>query len=279
MIKFLNILTNVISESKRYKLQPEEQTKLMELTNRLWTLRSKNFSKRKLVDQMEFLTADGSEGLVKIYLDSNYKNFAELGSDPIESLDPRDFVMTLNPSEFTSKKTLYNTLYHEMMHATDPNFSTKHNENYWSSYDPEVDEKYWGHPIEFRAVTNEFLEAMYKEFALRNNRIKKLENKRVLLKTLDNILDHFSKHEPLSKTSLELLKRVNDEHLSNSKIGRVLSDIPTDYPGTAELLPEVEPYFLKYINTIKKHNPKMWPRFLTMLYKTGDEIKDLINKG
>jgi hypothetical protein len=49
-------------------------------------------------------------------------------------------------------------------------------------------------------------------------KIQKFENKRVLLKSLDNILDYFSKHEPLSKTSLELLKRMNDETLPKSKI-------------------------------------------------------------
>ena len=278
MIKFLDILTNVISESKRYKLQPEEYTRLLELSNRLWALRSKNYPTRKMVDQMDFQTAEGAQGQIKLYLDSNYKNYAELDVEPEGSVDPMDFTMVLNPSQFNSKKTLFNTLYHEIMHATDPNFSTKYSEDYWSDYDPVSTESYWGHPIEFRAVTNEFLESLVREFTLRNNRIQKFENKRVLLKSLDNILDYFSKHEPLSKTSLELLKRMNDETLPKSKIGKVLSNIPTDYPGTAELLPASEPYFLKYINTVKKYNPKMWPRFLTMLYKTAEEIRDIINK-
>jgi hypothetical protein len=39
------------------------------------------------------------------------------------------------------------------------------------------------------------------------------------------------------------------------------------------------PYYLKLINTIKKFNPDMWPRFLKMLYDSVDEIKNIINKG
>jgi len=40
-----------------------------------------------------------------------------------------------------------------------------------------------------------------------------------------------------------------------------------------------DPYYLKLINTIKKFNSSMWPRFLKMLYDTVDEINDIINKG
>lgn len=266
MIKFINILTNVISESKRYKLQPEEQTRLMELTNSLWALRSRDFPKRKLVNQMEFNTADGSDGLVKIYMDSTYKNFAELNTEPKDSLDPRNFIITLNPLEFTSKKTLYNTLYHELIHVTDPNFSID---------DTKVDEKYLGSFTDFKTISNEFLDALYKEFAIRSSKINKFENKHLLSKSLNNILDYFSKHEPLSKTSLELLIKINDKYLSNSNNDKDFTNVPSQ-ENTSEL--STEPYFLKYINTVKKSNPKMWPRFLTMLYKTADEIEDLINK-
>jgi hypothetical protein len=53
----------------------------------------------------------------------------------------------------------------------------------------------------------------------------------------------------------------------------------TDYPKTSEFITSKEdPYYITYIELIKKHNPKIWPRFLTMLYNTSEEIKSIINK-
>ena len=77
--------------------------------------------------------------------------------------------------------------------------------------------------------------------------------------------------------------RSEAEHLfwgtSDNKISKVLSNITLDYPGTTELLDnKEEPYYLTYIELVKKNNPKMWPRFLTMLYSTKDEIETLLNK-
>ena len=49
---------------------------------------------------------------------------------------------------------------------------------------------------------------------------------------------------------------MNDEDLKDSRISKLLADIPTNYPETSELLKSSEPYFLLYINTIKKYNKK-----------------------
>jgi hypothetical protein len=43
-------------------------------------------------------------------------------------------------------------------------------------------------------------------------------------------------------------------------------------------MPKDIPYYLQYIELIKKFNPKIWRRFLTMLFKTKDEIETIINK-
>jgi hypothetical protein len=37
-----------------------------------------------------------------------------------------------------------------------------------------------------------------------------------------------------------------------------------------------EPYYITYIELIKKHGPKIWPKFLTLLYNTTEEIKEMI---
>jgi hypothetical protein len=279
MIKFINILSNVISEQKRYKLSPEDYTKLQELTDRLWTLHSKEIPRKIEVDQMEFKTADGSDGKVKIFLNPRYKNYGQMDLKPRTTRNPQKFVMQLNPKLFGSKKNLFLTLYHEFMHATDPNFTTKANDNYWKDYDPTVDEKYWGHPVEFRAVTNEFLEGLVNEFKRRNDRVNNVEKRQSLLMSLKNILNYFAKGEPLTRLSLDIINRISDEGLKDTRISNLLADISTDYPETSEFMNNKEPYYLKLINTIKKFNPNMWPRFLKMLYDTVDEINDIINKG
>jgi hypothetical protein len=279
MIKFINILSNVISEQKRYKLSPEDYTKLLELTDRLWTLRSKEIPRKIEVDQMEFITADGSEGKVRIFLNPRYKNYGQMDLNPKTTRNPQKFVMQLNPKLFGSKKNLFLTLYHELMHATDPNFTTRSNDTYWKDYDPTVDEKYWGHPVEFRAVTNEFLEGLVNEFRRRNDGVVKVENRQLLLKSLNNILNYFAKGEPLSRLSLDVINRISDEGLKDTRIANLLANISTEYPETSEFMNNKEPYYLKLINTIKKFNSSMWPRFLKMLYDTVDEIKDIINKG
>ena len=279
MIKFINILSNVISEQKRYKLSPEDYTRLLELTDRLWSLRSKDIPRKIEVDQMEFKTADGSDGKVRIFLNPRYKNYGQMDLKPRTTRNPQKFVMQLNPKLFGSKKNLFLTLYHEFMHATDPNFTTRSNDNYWKDYDPTVDEKYWGHSVEFRAVTNEFLEGLVNEFKRRNERVNNVEKRQSLLMSLKNILNYFAKGEPLTRLSLDIINRISDEGLKDTRISNLLADISTDYPETSEFMNNKEPYYLKLINTIKKFNPDMWPRFLKMLYDTVDEINDIINKG
>jgi len=279
MIKFLNILSNVISEQKRYKLSPEDYTKLLELTDRLWTLRSKDIPRKIEVDQMEFKTADGSDGKFKVFLNPRYKNYGQMDLKPRTTRNPQKFEMQLNPKLFGSKKNLFLTLYHELMHATDPQFTTRYNEKYFADYDPEVDEKYWGHAIEFRAVTNEFLEGLINEFNRRNERVVNVENRQLLLKSLNNIINYFAKSEPLSRLSLDIMNRISDEKLKDTRIANLVANISTDYPETSEFVNNKEPYYLKLINTIKKFNPDMWPKFLKMLYDSVDEIKNTINKG
>ena len=279
MIKFINILSNVISEQKRYKLSPEDYTKLLGLTDRLWALHSKDIPRKIEVDQMEFKTADGSDGKVKIFLNPRYKNYGQMDLKPRTTRNPQKFVMQLNPKLFGSKKNLFLTLYHEFMHATDPNFTTRANDKYWEDYDPTVDEKYWGHPVEFRAVTNEFLEGLVNEFKRRNDIVNNVEKRQSLLMSLKNILNYFAKGEPLTRLSLDIINRISDEGLKDTRISNLLADISTNYPETSKFMNNKNPYYLRLINTIKKFNPDMWPRFLKMLYDTVDEINNIINKG
>ena len=259
-------------------MNPETRSKLKDLASSLWSMRNKKFFKKTMVDQLEFQTADGADGLVKIFVNPKYPNFGELDSYPEDSYNPKDFVMQLNPKKFGSEKNVYLTLYHEMMHAIDPNFTTKHNEKYWDTYDSEKDEMYWGHPVEFFAITNEFLEGLVIEFERRSKLVQDPEDKKALLKSLKNILNYFGKNEPLTNQSKDILRRINDEHVDDNVLSKLVSDIESKFPNVSELIDNKKdiPYFLYYVELIKNHNPDIWPRFLTMLFKTKDEIINVI---
>ncbi len=71
---------------------------------------------------------------------------------------------------------------------------------------------------------------------------------------------------------------MNDEEVLDNRISRELANIQTEYPMTSEFFPkkEEEPYFLHYIEQIKRYNPEIWRRFLTMLYKVSEDISKKI---
>lgn len=277
MSKFLQILNNIILEQKREVLDPSLYSKLENLTNKLWSNREKKYKGKTVVEQIPFKTKDGVDGLVKVVINPRLKFIGLMDTKPPFSRDPMDFVMELQPREYGSKKNLFLTIYHEMMHATDPTQSTKMNMKYQTTYSEFDDKKYWGHPIEFRAITNEFLEALVLEFKRRLKRNTSAENKVLLMKSLTNITNYFKSGEILSKLSTNIMSRMNDENLSDSRVSQILSNIQTDYPETSEIIPSNEiPYFLTYILLIKKNNPYIWRRFLTMFSKSVDEIEEII---
>jgi hypothetical protein len=277
--KILTILNNLIVEQKRDIVDPELYSSIQKLTDNLWSNRNKVYTKKTLIGQISFKTKDGTDGLIKIVINPRLSYIGEMGTKPYLSRDPMDFVMELQPKKYGSKKNLYLTIYHEVMHATDPNLSTKTNMKYLSTYNPLDDKKYWGHPIEFRAITNEFLEALVLEFKLRISRLRIPENKKFLTKSLENILNYFKQGTKLSKLSLDILRRMNDENVLDDRFAKLVADISSEFPQTSEFIPDKdEPYFLVYIEKIKNNNPEIWRRFLTMLSKSSKEIEEIINK-
>lgn len=278
MIKTLDILSNIISESKRFKLDTKTYLELATLAEKLWAMRNKEFDKKTMVDEFLFKTSDGADGRIRIVINPRLKYIGGMETVPKFSRDPMDFVMELQPKEYGSKKNLFLTLYHELLHATDPRLSTKMNMKFMSTYNEKSEQHYWGHPLEFRTITNEFLQGLVMEFERRLERMRNPENKKALLKSLNNILNYFAKGEPLSKFSDDLIRRINDEHLLDNRISEVLSDISTDFPEASEFIAEKEdePYYLGYVELIKKYNRKVWDKFLSMLYSTVDEIKQII---
>lgn len=282
MIKFINILTEtVISEQKKYRFQPETLSKMKSVVEKLWNDRNKKYKGKTPVDFFPFKLADGTDGLVKVIVNPRLPYVGFMGTKPKKSLDPADIFIEVNPKFYESKKNLYLTVFHEMIHAVDPTQSHKWRPSKEVDYNPKKDEMYWGHPIEFFAITNEFLEGLTNEIERRANRYSNPNNLVILEKSLDNIVNYFGKGEKLSKLSNDILFRINDEYVDSNSISRTLADISTDYPNVADIMPEKTddiPYYLNYVQLIKKFNPKVWPRFLTMLVKTKDDIKDMLKE-
>lgn len=283
MPKIINILSNLLNEASRFKMDPELNFLLHDLSDRLWASRNKKFTRKTLVDGFPFKTSDGADGYVKVFINPRLKFIGQMDTKPTGSRDPGDFQLEVQPKEYVSRKNLYLTLYHEMLHATDPSQSTKYDPKYMLTYNEFSDEQYWGHPIEFRTISNEFLEALEMEFERRLSLLRNPEQKKYLIQSLDNLLGYFSKGEKLTKLTLDILRRVNDEEVLDNMISKSISDFTTMYPGMSDFIAAregEEPYYITYIELIKKHNPKMWPRFLTMLYKSVEELKNkIIKKG
>lgn len=280
MIKFIPILSDVINEQKRHKFEPETYAKLHSLVNNLWNDRNKEYKGKTIVDYVPITVKDGTKGQVQIRVNPRLKYIGYMGTKPKDSRDPMDIYIEVNPKFYESKKNLYLTLYHELIHAIDPTQSTKLSPKYLTTYDEKSDEKYWGHPIEFFAITNEFLEGLVLEFKRRADRIRNEDNRKHLNKSFNNILNYFAKGEKLSKVSSDILYKINDEYVEDDEISKVLDDLITNNPHLADYIkmPDDVPYYLNYVELIKKFNPKIWRRFLTMLVKTKDEIENIINK-
>jgi hypothetical protein len=274
MIKFIDIL----NESTRVKLDPEFKKVLNNVVEVIFKKR-KSFRKYTPITTIPIKIADGTPGAVEIAVDPDLEHFGLLDTKCGENCtDPMELIMTINPKKVNSKKNLYQTIYHEMMHATDPMLTTKSTESFWSDYDPDKDEMYWGHPAEFRAITNEFIEALINEFALRRNRLHKQSSIDILRKSLDNILNYFGKGEPLSNLSKDIIYDMyGAQEITN--IRKALENIIVDNPDVAELLPRNKKEKMDYITVIdlvKQHSGDDWKRFLGMLVKAGDEIKEIL---
>jgi hypothetical protein len=275
MIKLIDIL----NESKRVKLDPDFKRVLNNVVDIIFKKRKTGFKKYTPITSIPIQIADGTPGTVEIVVDPELKHYGILDVKVEDSTDPNDFIIKINPNKVKSKKGLYQTLYHEIMHATDPMFSTKSTDSFWDTYDPEKDEKYWGHPVEFRAITNEFIEGLINEFTLRRSRVKTPTSIESLKKSLSNIMNHFSTGEKLSPLSSDIIGDMyGSEEMTRSRM--VLNNILVDNPEIADVLNRTERdlEYMVVIELVKKYSGEDWKRFLTMLYKASEEIKEILNK-
>lgn len=280
MTKLINILSNILIEAKRIQIDPEITAQLEFLTNIIYKKKLKGINKLTPVGNIPLKISDGSTGNAEVIINPNLRDMGITDNISKDRLDPNAFVIYINPNRISNKKLIYQTLFHELMHATDPVFSTKFSEKLFSTYDTRVDEKYWAHQIEFRASANEFLEGLVREFSIRKSRLKNKENIVLLIKSANNILNYFSKGKKLTKLSFNILEEMGDDEHINNIISKVLRDISVEFPSVIELLPEKKeiPPYLEALELIKVNDGKVWTKFLSMLYTTIEEIKQNLQK-
>lgn len=278
MKSLIKLVNQIILEQSRYRFESELYNKLHSLSDKLWKDRKKKYTKKTLIDVLPFKFPDGVDGLVKIIINPRLSYIGQMGPRPWKSLDPADLYIEVNPKHYKSKRNLYLTLYHEMIHALDPKLSYLWTPSYEFDYDPRRDETYWGHPIEFSPISNEFLEGLVLEFKRRRERIKNLDNISLLKKSLDNIVNFFENKEPLNKLSLDILYRINDQYVNPNKISRLISDFSTTYPEVADFIPpkEEEPSYISILSLVSKFNPEIFKEFLMMLKDTKTEIEEFL---
>ena len=273
---------NLQETSKRFKLDDKNLETMLNLLDDL-TIEMKTLKKNRMyhLEDVTITTIDGTDYELPVYIDSKFDSFAGLAFDRHSPIGVDNIALVVNPKFSASKKNLYNSLYHEFLHAIDPTLTSKPSEKYMSKYaDPnENPDLYYSHGIELRGITGEFFEALVNEFRERLSNIKDSEDREIYSKSLDNIVSFFNEMEPLSPMSFDILDSMEGQRGFENKSRQVLNKILKDYPKTSEFLrdtPENEPYYLQVIDDIRFYSPKGWKMFLNMLYSTKKEITKMI---
>lgn len=271
---------NKVNEAKRYRLENNLDQEIKKVVYFFFERIKRKVNKKTLLGHVRINTEDGVSGMVRVFIDPNLsKEF----KDPVyayldiegENEDPEKLYVSINPKMVSDKTELYNTLYHEFLHATDPVFTSKSTEKFWVDYDPDVDEKYWGHQVEFRAVTGEILNAMVNEFKRRKDYLSDKSQIKFLIDANENILHHFSQGEELTDFS----KKIFQSMFKTQETKSVLSNISLNFPSTSDIFPIKDRdmnYLTKYLANIKKFSGSKWNKFLSMLYSTHNEIMEIL---
>jgi hypothetical protein len=240
--------------SKRVKLNPRTLSDMKYVTEKVWKDYLNKDDEEPKKGTIMVLDSAGDHVDIPVYYVSSVD--VQGGVYQIDASKPRtlyNLFILVNPDKsiVPSKKNLYQTLYHEVQHIMDLNtvqyLNKKEIEKYRNT-DDDDESLYWGHDFEFRAFTNEFLEALTNEY---NGLIGKIENDKIS-SSLDSVLDYFGRNGEIDE------------------IGRdVLYSMTSESDESGEL-----PYSINVLSLVKRHNPGKWNSFLKMLYTTVLDIKN-----
>lgn len=274
----------ILESSRRYKLDNENVSTIQNLISDLYDeIRTSRKRNMYLFKHIPVTTIDGTKYELPVFLDPSFEGYAGIVYDTRIPLSVNNLALVVNPKNTKSRKHLYNSLYHEFLHAVDPTITTKPSEKYQSKYgDPnERPDLYYSHGIELRGITGEFFEALVNEFKERKEYVKDEEDRELLLKSINNIVAFFNELEMLSPLSYDIVHSMNGEYDLDNRFKSILKNLYKFYPKASEFMEEIpdeEPYFIACIDMIRHFSPKGWKRFLTMLYSTKMEIEDILKK-
>ena len=275
---------NLSEASKRYKLSDFNLESLLGLLDKL-VVELKKTKKKSIYyfTKIDIQVLDSFMYELPVYIDVKMNAPAAIGGDRDIPVSYKNIALIVNPTLIQSKKQLYNSLYHELIHAQDPTLTIVSTPKYVEKYgDPdERPDLYYSHGIELRAITGEFFEALVNEYKERVENIKDEKDKHILLNSLDNIISFFNELNILSPLAYNILDEMNGENDLDKKFKKILSKMMLDYPKVSEFFDESgdkEPYYLACIDLIRRFSDKGWRSFLRMLYTTSQEIRDMINK-
>ena len=276
-----------LQESKRIKLNDNLDNEIKKIVDVFFKKTKRKVKSKTLVGTLKFKNDVGIDGKVDIFIDPsiNGEYFAELDSLDPDKPKSNELFIRIDPTLNKDPLTLYNSLYHEMLHVTDPRFTTHYTEKYWKEYsgNPEIPEKYFGHDAEFRTMPYEFLNALVNEFKRRKKLVsKKPESQMALENSLANILNYFASGEELSNLSLDILHSTySTPEKGDNPFATTLKKMSSTYPETSSMLKKdnsMPKYFTEYILEIKKYNQSRWNKFLSALYSTYLEISNIISQ-
>ncbi len=256
---------NVILEaSKRHKLSEKTIQDLRKAAVEIFKAYQNEDSDFEKVSSIYVENPLGEKGEVEVYYLDELEVEASTEFKKGEPNELSQYFVVVNPDNgmYPSLKSTYNALYHELQHLTDPAMTTKKSEKHMAKYSTKNDENYYGHDAEFKAMSNEFLEALENEYLDSDSPLSNEE----ILKSLDNIRLFFKQNEKLTKETYGILQ---------SMAGGKDSDFEMYIPEDLMTLP----YYLKFIWLLKKHNPNRWNQFLNMLYTTVEDIESQLKNS
>ena len=182
----------ILEASKRHKLSEKTIQDLRKSTIEAFKAYQDEDSDFQKVSPIYVENSLGEKGEVEVYYLDELETEAvtEFKSDGPNELSQYFIVVNPDNGMYPSLKSTYNAIYHELQHLTDPAMTTRKSEKHMSKYSTKDDEKYYGHDAEFKAMSNEFLEALENEYLDKNTSLEKKE----VLESLNNIKIFFKQN-------------------------------------------------------------------------------------
>jgi hypothetical protein len=253
-----NILNQYINEiklsklnegSKRTQLHPRTISDLNYVVDKVWNAYLNRDDENPLKGNIMVVEPDGGYAEIPVYYLSEFgSQGAVFNIDKDKPRNLYNIMMVVNPDESLkpNKKSLYNLMYHELQHMIDLNTTSFLSKKQISKYDPEVEEKYWGHDFEFRAYVNEILEGLVNEY----NELRGKYSNDELKQSLKSIVEYFGKGGQMDDIAQEAIYSITSEDSENGEL----------------------PLSIQTLYLLKTYNPKRWNLFLKMLFSTMEEI-------